>query len=203
MVEMNKDWVGSQTPRIVRGAEKLKSLCVPGEEVVHFAMEVRLSALLHRRVFVAATTNRLIIFRRGLIGGFNMKDLRWQDISDAKFKEHIIEVLFGSLLMVDTVNREKLKVNGLVANKARPLYVYCQHQEQAWREKNRVRKIEEDRAKAGGVQIGVPLSGGQAATPAPIQDPQQRLQRAKSMLDQGLLSDAEYEALKAKILAEL
>ena len=60
------------------------------------------------------------------------------------------------------------------------------------------------RAKSGGVHLGggvggLPASGGDDAS----RSPQARLQRAKEMLDQGLLTDAEYEQVKARILGEL
>jgi hypothetical protein len=44
------------------------------------------------------------------------------------------------------------------------------------------------------------VSGGGADE---ARSPQARLQRAKDMLDDGLLSDAEYEQVKARILGEL
>ena len=58
------------------------------------------------------------------------------------------------------------------------------------------------RAKSGGIHLAgsalgaSPPSGG-------AEDATARLQRAKQMLDQGLISDAEYESLKAKILTSL
>jgi hypothetical protein len=68
-----------------------------------------------------------------------------------------------------------------------------------------VRELEELRAKSGGVSVG----GGVGRAPAGAagadgaQAPAARLQRAREMLDQGLLTDAEFEQVKARILAEL
>jgi hypothetical protein len=74
--------------------------------------------------------------------------------------------------------------------------------DQEWREKRRVREMEEARARAGGVQIGA-LPGLLSApgVAAQQEDPVQRLAKARSMLDQGLISEAEFESLKAKILS--
>ena len=59
------------------------------------------------------------------------------------------------------------------------------------------------RAKSGGVHLGgverMTAGGGDD----PRRSPQARLQRAKEMLDQGLLSDAEFEQVTARILGEL
>ena len=45
----------------------------------------------------------------------------------------------------------------------------------------------------------LPGGGGEDAS----RSPQARLQRAREMLDQELLTDAEYEQVKARILGEL
>ena len=56
--------------------------------------------------------------------------------------------------------------------------------------------------------IGAGQMGGGAPRPSASADdtdssPMARLQRAKEMLQNGLLNDAEFEQIKAKILAEL
>jgi len=81
----------------------------------------------------------------------------------------------------------------------------CQAQDQAWREKRRVRELEELRARSGGIQFGAPGTGaGPASPPSGGQDDAvARLERAKAMFDKGLISDAEYEALKARIVNTL
>jgi hypothetical protein len=65
-----------------------------------------------------------------------------------------------------------------------------------------VRDLDELRAESGGVQIGAVPGGGSAAA-ATTTDPAERLRRAKEMLDQGLISDAEYEAIKARVVDAL
>ena len=56
------------------------------------------------------------------------------------------------------------------------------------------------RARAGGVQIGsLPGAGGGTGDA----DPTARLQRAREMRDQGLITDAEYETIKARIVGSL
>jgi Short C-terminal domain len=119
--------------------------------------------------------------------------------------EFFFEELFGACFTIKTRQDSTLIVNGVQAAKVRPLYVYSQQQEQSWREKNRVRKIEEDRAKAGGIMIGNAIPN---STPAPLSTPTEdtvmlRIQKAKALYDQGLMSDDEYEAVKARIFNEL
>ena len=60
-----------------------------------------------------------------------------------------------------------------------------------------MRDLEELRARAGGIQLGAaPASGGES-------DAATRLRSAKSMLEAGLITDAEYESLKAKIISNV
>jgi len=86
----------------------------------------------------------------------------------------------------------------LQRTQAQAVYRICQSQDQAWREKRRVRELEELRARSGGIQV----SSAPAALGADgASDAVRRLQEAKQMLDARLITDAEYEAIKAKIIS--
>ncbi len=190
------------------GLESIQSLLIPGERLETLAIQRRLYALTHRRLVVGATSGRLIAVRRGLISGFITEDVRWQDLHDAQLQVGI----FGATLTVsagsgaDLAGAEggarRLVFAGLRKDQAQEVYRACQFQEQAWREKRRVRELEEMRARSGGVHLGGGV-GGVAAGDELGRSPQARLQRAKEMLDQGLLTDAEFEQVKARILGEL
>ena len=189
------------------GLEAVQSLLIPGERLECCAVQHRLFALTHRRLVVGATSGRLIAVQRGLISGFTTQDIRWQDLRDAQLQVGI----FGATLTVNADPVDDLaggagsarvyRFTGLGKEQAKEVYRACQFQEQSWREKRRVRELEEMRARSGGVHLGglpgAPAGGDDARSP------QARLQRAKDMLDEGLLSDAEYEQVKARILGEL
>jgi hypothetical protein len=174
--------------------EKLSNLLVPGESVVAWTVQLRLFALLHRRTVVAATSSRFIVVRRGLLGGLQMTDFQWQDLKDARFREGIL----AAELAAAERNGASVIVGGLDKKSAQRVYVRAQTEEQAWREKNRIRDMEKMRAQSGGVQIGAPVAPGAGGG-----DPAARLHHARSMLDQGLISDAEYETIKARIVSGL
>lgn len=193
--------------------ENLRSLLIDGEQLEATAVQRRFFALKHRRVLVGATSGRLIVVHRKLFGGFNPIDIRWQDLRDAS-----VDVgMFGATLSVDVYHSSDLAsgegppsrivVPGLRKLEAQEVYRACQTRAQAWREKRRIRELEEMRAKAGGIQIGSGQLGGAPRPSASPDDtdlsPMARLQRAKEMLQNGLLNDAEFEQIKAKILAEL
>ena len=79
----------------------------------------------------------------------------------------------------------------------------CQAQEQAWREKRRVRELEELRAKSGGIQLGATAGAGDALRTPATDSPAARLAQAKEMFEQKLITDSEYESLKARIVGNL
>jgi hypothetical protein len=188
--------------------EAVESLLIPGERLESYAIQHRLFALTHRRLVVGATSGRLIAVQRGLISGFTAQDVRWQDLRDAQLQVGI----FGATLTVTADpgedlagaqgNTRVLRFGGLRKEEAKEVYRACQAQEQAWREKRRVRELEEMRAKSGGVHLGA-MPGSVATGDDAARSPQARLQRAREMLSQGLLTDAEYEQVKARILGEL
>ena len=190
------------------GVDAVQSLLIPGERLECHAIQHRLFALTHRRLVVGATSGRLIAVQRGLISGFTTQDIRWQDLRDAQLQVGII----GATLTVTADPGEDLagapgdgrvlRFGGLHKEQAKEVYRACQFQEQAWREKRRVRELEEMRARSGGVHLGA-VPGTTAGGADEARSPQARLQRAKDMLDEGLLSDAEYEQVKARILGEL
>jgi hypothetical protein len=198
-------------PGISRALAALRSLLIPGEELETHAIQRRLFALTHRRAIVGATSGRLISVTRGLFGDYSPQDVRWQDVQDAQLRVGV----FGATLTVsvhgggDLASTEgpgrTLIVNGLRKGEAQEVYRSCETQEQAWREKRRVRELEELRAKSGGINLsgGVPGSGSAGAAGDSAQAPAARLQRAKEMREQGLLTDAEFEQVKARILSDL
>jgi hypothetical protein len=191
-----------------RAVEALRSLLIPGEELESWAIQHRLFALIHRRRIVGATSGRLLAVARGLIGGFTTEDIRWQDLDDAQLRVGIIGATltvtaFAStdLASASAGTARTLVFPGLRKAEAQAVYRTCQAQEQAWREKRRVRDLEELRAKSGGIQLGggaPPPAGGDDA-----RQPAARLQRAREMLQQGLLTDAEFEQVKSRILSDL
>lgn len=201
---------GDGDTRLSQAVQHLQALLVAGETLVAYAVQRRLFALLHRRVLVAATSGRLIRIERGIFGGYSPADMRWQDIDNANLRVGI----FGADLTITSRGRQDLASSGATAgtivshglrkSQAEQVYRAAQAQEQSWREKRRVRDLDELRAKSGGIQLG---GGGSGAGPlgagsggAAEDDPLARLQRAKEMLTGGLITDSEYESIKAKIV---
>jgi hypothetical protein len=201
--------------------ESLRSLLVAGESVVAWALQHRLYALVHRRNLAAATTGRFIFVRRPLLGGYEPLSVRWQDIKDVRLDVGMfsasVTIAYSANLSDTAIGEGDLcvvRASGLNIEPAQALYRECQAQDQAWREKRRVRSIEEMRARAGGVQIATgvypgagpdrTIEGPHVSLPSgPADDPALRLARARDMLVQGLITDSEYETIKARIVGSL
>src|ERR1700731_3955754 len=73
-------------PSLQRPLEYLRSVLIPSETLEAWAVQHRLFALSHRRVLVAATSGRLIMVTRHRIGGFDVSDIRWQDLEEVTLR---------------------------------------------------------------------------------------------------------------------
>jgi len=211
----------------------LRSVLIPSETLEAWAVQRRLFALRHRRMLVAATSGRLVWITRRLFGGFDVSNIRWQDLEDVTLHVGVA----GAELVVRAVRPADLAsagsfggshlytFTGLRPTQAQAVYRICQAQDQAWREKRRIRELEELRARSGGIQLGAggafgagqtgwtgTAAGADAASsvegarssqpgiPASAPDAARKLLEAKRMFEDRLITDSEYEAIKARIL---
>jgi hypothetical protein len=191
-----------------RALETLRDLLTVGETLEAWALQHRLFALTHRRVVIAATSGRFISLRRRLLGGYDSADIRWQDLKETRIRAGIISADLtlvaqtSSDLNIGAETNHVLTFDGLRKDQAQAIYRICQQHDQVWREKRRVRELEELRAKSGGVQFG----GGAASysgADTGQSEPARRLRQAREMLDAKLITDSEFESIKAKIVAGL
>jgi len=196
--------------RLVKALEQLTSVLLPGETIEACAVQRRFFALSHRRVVVAATSGRFVDMRRSLFGGFHPISIRWQDLKEVRIEvgplaARLTIIFFGGPDLAIAGNQSSLTVSGLRKSQAEAVYRVCQAQDQAWREKRRVRELEELRARSGAIQVGSSPAGAGLDSPSDggREDVVARLEKAKALLDKGLLSDAEFEALKARIVNAL
>jgi hypothetical protein len=189
----------------------LNSVLTVDEKLEAWAIQRRLFALTHRRIALGATSGRFLAVVRPLFGGFDLTDVRWQDLKEVHLHVGIfganlrLTAFTGSDLASASGPTRTLQFEGLRKDQAQALYRICQAHDQAWREKRRVRDLEELRARSGGIQLGAAPGAGATggATGSGEGDAASRLRSVKSMLESGLISDAEYEALKAKIISNV
>jgi hypothetical protein len=192
--------VGAET-RAAKAEKIVSTTLMDGENVVAKTIQKRVFALFNRRAVVAITNSRILIIRRGLLGGFKMSDIQWKDLKDVQIEQNILEDFCGSNLAFRHLNGgvAPMIVNGLGSDVASAMYTRAQSEEQQWEEKRRVRAMEEVRAAAGGVVVHNAPAASQAA-PAGNRLLSE-IQEAKKLLDGGVISDAEFQEMKSKILA--
>jgi len=199
------DALSSDEAGLERPLEQLRSVLIPGETLEAWAIQMRLFALAHRRFLIAATSGRLVVLTRKLLGGFNVATIRWQDLEEVTLRVGMLSADLAlragkatDLASLATAGSQRVEFRGLRKEQAQAVYRICQSQDQAWREKRRVRELEELRARSGGIQV---TSGPVAATAGGESEAVRRLLEARQLLEAKLITDAEYEAIKAKIVS--
>jgi hypothetical protein len=197
----------AREPALNRPLAELRSVLIAGETLEAWAIQRRLFALTHRRVLIAATSGRMVVLSRHLLGGFDVATIRWQDLEEVTLRVGVLSADLTlragkatDLASLAVQGSQRAEFNGLRKEQAQAVYRICQTQDQAWREKRRIRELEELRARSGGIQVS---SGGgaPAAAVAGESDAVRRLREAKQLLDEKLITDSEYEAIKAKIVS--
>jgi hypothetical protein len=175
----------------------------------------RLFALTHRRDCIAATSGRFISLNRRLLGGYESADIRWQDLKEIRISAGVLSADLTLVAQSSSDLNIGAEVNrvwtftGLRKDQAQAVYRICQQHDQVWREKRRIRELEELRARSGGLQFGsAPMGASQASysgadAAGTESEPTRRLRQAREMLDAKLISDSEYESIKAKIVSGL
>jgi hypothetical protein len=189
---------------LARPLAQLRTVLIAGETLQAWAIQMRLFALSHRRRLVAASSGRLIVLTRRLLGGFDVATIRWQDLEEVTLRVGMLSADLAlragkatDLASLATPGTQRLEFRGLRKEQAQAVYRICQSQDQAWREKRRVRELEELRARSGGIQVS---TGSGAGGPGEA-DAVRRLREARELLEAKLITDAEYEAIKAKIVS--
>jgi len=198
---------GADDPGVHKALDTLRGLLTAGETLEAWAVQHRLFALTHRRACIAATSGRFISLTRHLLGGYDSADIRWQDLKETRIRAGILAAdltlvaqASSDLNISSSVNRV-WTFEGFHKDQAQAIYRICQQHDQVWREKRRVRELEELRARSGGVLIGDPSGNAPGLAAGAESGPAQRLRQAREMLDAKLISDAEFESIKAKIIS--
>lgn len=177
---------------------KVQESLMDGESIVAIGIEKRPFSLFSRRSVIAITDSRVLFVNRHILGGFGMIDIQWKDLIDAELSQNIFPAAFGSTIFVShSLKKKPIKINVPCAV-ANEIYKYAQKQEQAWEEKRRIRAIEEARANSGGTYIT--SASSQPSEQANNKSIIDEIKEAKVLLQEGAISDSEFDELKSRIL---
>ena len=201
---------------------RLTDLLTTGEEIIYIAVQKK--PLVNLLPDCIAITNKRILFFTPANLGLSIKfvDFVWKDIVDVHTKEEII----GAIFSVRTTNGAEMGVDYLPKVQARKLYQYAQERKEAEREARRLRDLEEKRAESGSVHFDSPAQAVAAAIHAvpqqpvevqsaapvslpPVETPvakpdelTEKLKRLKTLFENGLISQEEYNHKKLELLSD-
>ncbi|MEO7177117.1 MAG: PH domain-containing protein [Sediminibacterium sp.] len=187
-----------QDPKAIEKiAAKLNALLMNGEIVEYIAVQKK-PAVNFSPDCIALTTKRIIFCRPKNLGlSMDFQDYLWKDIDNCHMKESI----FGAEFSVRTVKGEADRIDYLPKAQARKLYIVAQEQEEKQREYRRQLDLEDKRATAGNITVS---AGQTSGTPQTLEDdPMASLKKLKSLLENELISQQEFDTKKAEILARL
>ncbi|MDB5002481.1 MAG: hypothetical protein JWQ34_706 [Mucilaginibacter sp.] len=197
---------------------RLVDLLTTGEEIIYIAVQKK--PLVNLLPDCIAITNKRVLFFTPANLGLSIKfvDFVWKDVVDVYTKEEII----GAIFSVKTTNGAEMGVDYLPKVQARKLYQYAQERKEAEREARRLRDLEEKRAESGSVQFETPsqpVAAFQATQPAnqPESQPEpivyheevkpdvltEKLKKLRTLFDNGLISQEEYNHKKLELLNDL
>ncbi|MEO8887643.1 MAG: PH domain-containing protein [Mucilaginibacter sp.] len=206
-----------QDPKAVEKVYKrLIDLLTTGEEILYIATQKK--PLVNILPDCIALTNKRILFFTPANLGLSIKfvDFVWKDIVDVATKEEII----GAVFSIQTTNGSEMGVDYLPKIQARKLYQYAQERKESEREARRLRDLEEKRAESGAVQFENPAASAMAAfhaappvqptaPAAPVQEAPkadeltEKLKKLRTLFDNGLISQEEYNHKKLELLSDL
>ena len=218
---MEKFLNDEQDPKAVEKVYlRLTDLLTTGEEIIYIAVQKK--PLVNLLPDCIAITNKRILFFTPANLGLSIKfvDFVWKDIVDVHTKEEII----GAIFSVRTTNGAEMGVDYLPKVQARKLYQYAQERKESEREARRLRDLEQKRAESGSVQFETPSQPVAAAavqataveqsqpiappvTPAPAPEVKpdaltEKLKRLKTLFENGLISQEEYNQKKLELLSD-
>jgi len=210
---MDKFLRDEQDPKAIEKVyTRLVDLLTTGEEIIYIAVQKK--PLVNILPDCIAITNKRVLFFTPANLGLSIKfvDFVWKDIVDVYTKEEII----GAIFSVKTTNGAEMGVDYLPKVQARKLYQYAQERKEAEREARRLRDLEEKRAESGSIQYehqqqAVATAAQPEVKPEPAA-PQvevkpdvltEKLKKLKTLFDNGLISQEEYNQKKLDLLSDL
>lgn len=179
--------------------ERVKGILTSQEVIQYVAVQSKPLVNISPDAMVA-TNRRLIFYRPKLLGRFEFQDYQWIDLGNA----HIQQNMLGTVFFAQHRSGQTLTMDYLPKESGQALYRLAQEREEAARMHQHNLNLEA--ARAGATQVNVSQSTP-AAAPAPTANQQtdvmHRMQTLKSMLDQGFITAADFEARKREILASI
>lgn len=207
-----------QDPKAVEKVySRLVELLPPGEETLYIATQKK--PLVNLLPDCVVVTNRRVLFFTPANLGLSLKfiDFVWKDIADVNMKEEII----GSVFTIRTTKGAEMGVDYLPKVQGRKLYQQSQECRENERKREELQKIQHTPSPAPApepkpveepVAPQPPVFEAPKPTPPPAPAPvieekpdelTEKLKKLKTLFDNGLIAQEEYNAKKMELLSDL
>lgn len=188
-----------QDPKVIeKMLPKVQAYCTSNEEIQYMAVQKKTLGVNFSPDCIAVTNRRIILVRPKSFGlTVEFKDFPWINVADVHMKEGV----FAATVTIKTINGQVDSMEDIPKAQARKLYRFSQEMEEAKRDERRQRDLEDKRAVAGGgITINTPSNQPQTNT---TEDPMEKLTKLKMMLDNGILTQEEFDSAKKDILSKM
>lgn len=188
-----------QDPKVIEKVlPKVQAYCTSNEEIQYIAVQKKTLGVNFSPDCIALTNKRIILIRPKSFGlTLDFKDFSWMNVSDVHMKEGV----FAATVTIKTTTGQTDSMEDIPKAQARRLYRFAQEMEEHKREERRQRDLEDKRAVAGGgITINTPSHQPQTAI---AEDPMEKLTKLKAMLDNGILTQEEFDTTKKEVLSKM
>lgn len=184
---------------------KLTELLTRDESIDYIAVQKKL--VMNISPDAVVLTNKRLIFVQPSLFGMQFQDYPWREVQDV----HMSEQMIGATLTCRTTTGKHHALDSIPKKQARRAYAYAQAVEEQAYDKRQQLELEKMRAAAGGVVLHAPSAPSMPpalpaqGTPAAVaaDDPLASLAQLKKLLLAELITEDEFNAKKAEILARL
>ena len=168
------------------------------EHVAYIAVQKKLVVNISPHAVVL--TNKRFITVHPSLFGMEFKDFPWREVDNVHMSEQIV----GATLVCTTTTGKKVAIDSIPKKQARRVYAFAQQVEEHAYEKRQQVELEKIRAAAGGVVVHAPAPS--LATQPPVvaaEDPMAILAQLKKLREAELITEDDFAAKKAEVLARL
>lgn len=187
---------GQDEAFVQKMSARVGEIMTTGEEILYLAVQAK-PMMNFSPDCVALTTKRFIIYRTKMLGKVEFFDCAWKNCGDVHMKENMI----GAEISFKTKDGRIETIDYLPKPQARQVYRLAQEQEDAAVQMRRNMALEELQAGADKTVINQAIGAMPMHAPQPVaEDPLAKMSKLKSLLDNGLITQEEFDAKRKQVL---
>jgi hypothetical protein len=189
--------VDGQDPSVVeKMIHRVREICTNDEEILYVAMQAKPIANFSPDC-VVISNKRFIIFRPKMLGRVTFYDCLWKESKDVHLKENIL----GAEISFESKSGHVEKIDYVPKAQARNIYRIGQQMEEDAIALRRKLDIEALQAGADKTVIHQVISANpECSKQSDEEDIVARMAKLKSLFDNGLISQEEYQAKRSNLL---